>query len=343
MLAIVLVLTGTFCVVEAAVGLATHRLVLQADALHLAMDVLALVVALVAMKVSTRPPTLRFTFGLHRAEALAAVMNALFVLAGTIYIVREGIEGLSAPHHEASFGLTAGVSVAALCVNGISAWLLHRGIEEGSHHHHHHAPAPRKVAPASPKPDPSPHDHSEHAHGSHDHGAHDHESHDHGAHDHGAHDHEAHAHGEDDEVADHSLNLRGAWLHVLGDALGSFAALSTSVAIHYGAPSIVDPIASFLVAAILLVGAGRVLRDAAMVLLEGVPPHRSAARVRALVAATPGVVDVLELRLWTLGGGKDAAAVRVRGADLAVAALVEARLRDGEELAHVWVHVEPPA
>jgi cation diffusion facilitator family transporter len=335
-LVLVLGLTGTFCVVEGTVGVLTHRLVLQADALHLAMDVLALMVSLVAMRLSTRPPTLTFTFGLHRAEALAAMMNALLVLGGTLYIVREGLEGLSEPgagHHAGgSFALTAGVSVAALCVNGISAWLLHRGIEAGHHHHGHahhghaHA-APRKTAP-------SPHAHD------HDHDHHDHDHHDHDHHD-DAHEH-VHQHAEDVEDADHSLNLRGAWLHVLGDALGSFAALSTSIAMHFGAPSFVDPIASFLVAAILIVGASRVLRDGALVLLEGAPRHLPVERVRALIAKVDGVDDVLGLHLWSLGSGKDAAAVRVRATSLDVGARVEARLRDEEDLSHVWVHVEPP-
>ena len=317
----VVALTGTFCVVEGAVGVVTHRLVLQADALHLAMDVLALLVSLVAMRLSTRPPTATFTFGLHRTEALAAMMNASLVLGGTIYIVREGLEGLSDHAHGGggNFALTAGVSVAALCVNGLSAWLLHRGIEAG-HHHHGHA-------------------HHGHAHAHHGH-AHDH--HDHHDHDHHDHDDQDRGKPEDVEEADHSLNLRGAWLHVLGDALGSFAALSTSIAMHFGAPKVVDPIASFLVAAILIVGAGRVIRDSALVLLEAAPTHLPIDRVRALIAKVDGVDAVVALHLWSLGSGKDAAAVRVRASSLAVGARVEERLRDEEDLSHVWVHVEPP-
>src|SRR5580704_8429448 len=70
-LTIVLAIVATFFVFELAGALAAHSVVLQADAAHLLMDVLALAMSLVAMRLAVRRPTPRFTFGLRRAEPVA--------------------------------------------------------------------------------------------------------------------------------------------------------------------------------------------------------------------------------------------------------------------------------
>jgi cobalt-zinc-cadmium efflux system protein len=118
------------------------------------------------------------------------------------------------------------------------------------------------------------------------------------------------------------------------------AALVTAAAMHFGAPSMIDPLASFLVAGILILGASRLFLDAARVLLEGSPVHLPVGAVREVVKAVAGVEALEELRVWTLGAGEDAAAIRVRGGP-AVAARVAASLREKLGVKHVWVHVEP--
>jgi cobalt-zinc-cadmium efflux system protein len=127
----------------------------------------------------------------------------------------------------------------------------------------------------------------------------------------------------------------------MGDALGSLAAFSTAVAMKLGAPPVIDPLASFVVAGILLIGAARLLRDAARVLLEGSPPHLPAGLLRAIVRGVDGVHEVVSVHAWTLGAGHDAVVVRLR-ADRpdGVAARVEGALRGQARITHVWVHVE---
>ncbi|MDB4944742.1 MAG: Cobalt-zinc-cadmium resistance protein CzcD [Labilithrix sp.] len=290
---IVLLAIGAFFFVELAGAKAARSDVLEADAYHLLMDVLALAISLVAMRIATRRPNARFTFGLRRVEPLAAVVNGVLVIGVAIEIVRDSLEHLAHPNMPRP-GIMLAVAAAALVVNGFSAWLLHGAMHVPGAHGHAHG-----------------------AHAGHDHAGHDHAGHDHAGHDHAGHDHEDEVEGRHAEAHAAHLNLRGAWLHLLGDALGSFAALLAGVAIQLHVSPIVDPIASFLVVAILLVGAFRLLRDAGLVLLDAAPPRLPVARVKRTVLAHAGVKSVHALHVWSLGTGHDAVTVHVTadGAD----------------------------
>jgi cation diffusion facilitator family transporter len=299
-LLLVLAVVGIFFVLELAGAIAARSVVLQADALHLLMDVLALAMSLVAMRLAVRRPTMRFTFGLRRAEPVAAIFNAMMVLGATVQIVRQAIEELRG-NEVPEAGIMLVVACAALVVNGISAWLLHGAIHHG-----------------------------------HDHGL---------AHDHG-HDH-AHGHAHDHAVPakkaqGHALNLRGAWLHLLGDVLGSVAALVAAIIIRFKGPASVDPIASFLVAVILVLGAVRLIRDATLVLLEASPVHLPVGAIREVVLAFPGVAEVHDLHVWTLGAGHDAitAHVHVSVADPSLPSRLSQHLREKFDVEYVTVQIE---
>lgn len=316
-LVIVLVLVGAFFFVELAGARIARSDVLEADAFHLLMDVFAIAISLVAMRVASRKPNARFTFGLRRAEPLAALTNGVLVLGVALELVRDGIEHLSQTSEPRS-GVMLIVASAALLVNGINAWLLHGVLGHG--HAHGHA-----------------HDHHHHGH---EHEGHEHERHAHR--DHG-HDHD-HAHEREGSAArGHQLNLRGAWLHLLGDALGSFAAFVAGLAIRLGASPIVDPIASFLVVAILVVGALRLLRDAGLVLLEAAPKHLSVAKIEAALASIDGVTRVSALHVWSLGTGHDAITAHVRASskDPELGSKAAALLRQRFTVEYVTVQVEP--
>jgi cation diffusion facilitator family transporter len=140
----------------------------------------------------------------------------------------------------------------------------------------------------------------------------------------------------------HILNLRGAWLHLFGDALGSLAAVVAAIAIKLGASSKVDPLASFVVAAILVSGSARLLYEAVLVLLEASPPHLAVDRVRATIVGTDGVAELHELHVWTLGAGHDAisAHVSAKTADPALAGRVEGALRQRFQVEYVTIQVE---
>ncbi|MEO7095104.1 MAG: cation diffusion facilitator family transporter, partial [Polyangiales bacterium] len=141
------------------------------------------------------------------------------------------------------------------------------------------------------------------------------------------------------------LHVRGAWLHVVGDALGAFVALVAAAAIRMGAPRSVDPIASFLVALLLVFAALKLVKEATMVLLEAAPAHLPIEPIERAVTAVDGVECVHRLRVWTLGTGYDAVALHVSakaGADLSLAAAVESALRSEFHFDYVCVQVDPP-
>jgi cation diffusion facilitator family transporter len=350
----VLLVTSAFCGVELAGAVMAKSEVLKAEALHLLLDIGALSMSLWAMRIAQRPRSDRYSFGLRRAEPIAALVNGLLVLLAAVYIVVEGVESLSSGVAPVP-GIMMVVSVLALVINGVSAYLLHgaMGHDHGhgpahehallSGHHDDHSHEP----PQSCAREHDHHAHETHAHDEpalahdhdhdHDHGDHDHHEHDHSEHDH-EHEHAQHEHHDHHGHADHSLNLRGAWLHLMGDALGAFAAFVTAVAIWLGAPRIVDPLASFLVAGILFVGAVRLLQDAMRVLLEAAPAHLAIADVRKTVEAAGSDVRVIDIHAWTVGAGHHALGLRVQ-TGATTAAAIERTIRDHYRVSQVWVHL----
>jgi cation diffusion facilitator family transporter len=313
-LVIVLVLIGAFFFVELIGAKLARSDVLEADAYHLLMDVFAIAISLAAMRLAATTPSERFTFGLRRAEPLAALANGVLVMGVAVELVRDAVGHLGHPSTPRT-GLMLAVATAALVVNGLNAWLLHGAMGHSHGHGHHH-----------------------HGHGHHEH---DHHGHDHHSHDHHEHEHE---HEHEDELMDrgHQLNLRGAWLHLLGDALGAFAAFVAGLAIRVGAPSIVDPIASFIVVAILVIGALKLLRDAGLVLIEAAPAHLPVSKVKKALLSIDGITRVDVLHVWSLGTGHDAiiAHVRSSGTDPKLCGRAREALRKRFAVEYVTLQIE---
>lgn len=100
-----------------------------------------------------------------------------------------------------------------------------------------------------------------------------------------------------------TLNSRAALLHVLGDALGSVAAITAGIVIVTTGWTPIDPLLSLLVAALILVSALRLLREVVHVLMEGVPLNLQLDAVGRDLAALDGVLRVHDLHVWTLSSG----------------------------------------
>ncbi len=100
-----------------------------------------------------------------------------------------------------------------------------------------------------------------------------------------------------------SLNTRGAYLHVLGDALGSAGALAAAGVIAVTGWTIADPIISIALALLILFGAWQLLRESTDILLEAVPGHVSMAEVQQRMLGVPGVTAVHDLHVWTVTSG----------------------------------------
>jgi cobalt-zinc-cadmium efflux system protein len=125
----VLVLTGLVAIAEVIGAVFTGSLVLFADAAHMAADAAGLGLSLLAVFVAARPPTQRRTFGYARAEILAAMANAVLLLAMAAFILVEAIQRLTSPAAVDS-GLLTVFGVIALAANVVSLLLLRRGQAE---------------------------------------------------------------------------------------------------------------------------------------------------------------------------------------------------------------------
>jgi cobalt-zinc-cadmium efflux system protein len=113
------------------------------------------------------------------------------------------------------------------------------------------------------------------------------------------------------------LNTRGALLHVLGDALGSVAALGSGLVIHFTGWTRIDPISSLLICALILISTARLAREAVHTLLEGVPREVSLSRVGRRLAEVEGVHAVHDLHIWSISSTRTALSAHVVVADLA--------------------------
>ncbi|HET6577227.1 MAG TPA: cation diffusion facilitator family transporter [Gemmatimonadales bacterium] len=100
-----------------------------------------------------------------------------------------------------------------------------------------------------------------------------------------------------------SLNVRGAYLHVLGDALGSVGALGAAAIIWFTGWTAADPIASIALSLLILAGAWRLIRESTDILLESVPRHVALSEVQSRILGVPGVAAVHDLHVWTVVSG----------------------------------------
>ncbi|HEX6624763.1 MAG TPA: cation diffusion facilitator family transporter [Pyrinomonadaceae bacterium] len=114
-------------------------------------------------------------------------------------------------------------------------------------------------------------------------------------------------HGDHEE----DLNVRGAWLHVLGDALGSVGAIVAGALVTFYGWYAADPLFSALIAVLIIWSSWKLIREATNVLLEGTPAHINLAAVEDAILATTGVEDVHDLHVWTITSGREALSAHV--------------------------------
>lgn len=123
-----------------------------------------------------------------------------------------------------------------------------------------------------------------------------------------------------------SLNVRGAYLHVLSDLLGSVGTVAAALIVRWTGWVAADPVASVIMALLILRGAWRLVRESVDVLLESTPSHISLGSVRAQLEAIPGIESVHDLHVWTVTSGL-------------VAMSAHAIVREPERHQHVLEHV----
>jgi cobalt-zinc-cadmium efflux system protein len=147
--------------------------------------------------------------------------------------------------------------------------------------------------------------------------------------------------------ADHSLNARSAFLHVVGDTVSSVVVLAGAVAMWFRpAWTWIDPVLSLGISVLILWGALRISLEIADILMEAVPRHLAIEEVCGAMGSVPGVLAVHDLHLWTISSGLYALSAHVvvgeedLGRNDAILDDVKGRLRAGFHIDHTTIQIE---
>ena len=143
---------------------------------------------------------------------------------------------------------------------------------------------------------------------------------------------------------EHDLNVRGAYLHVLGDLLGSVAAIIAGALILAFGWVWADAASSFLISLIIIFGAWNLIKESVNVLLEGTPAHINLKAVEDEIRLTDNVTDVHDLHVWTITSGMEALSVHVVHGETTVAsellASIKTKLHDKFGIDHLTIQLE---
>jgi cobalt-zinc-cadmium efflux system protein len=248
----------------------TNSLALLADAGHMLSDAAALTLTLFAVWAARQPARAGSTFGYHRAEILAALLNGTALLAIALFVFLEALQRIRQPP-EVEGLLTLLVAGGGLAMNLIGLRLL----DEGRHQ---------------------------------------------------------------------SLNMRGAWLHVLSDALGSIGAMTSAALVTFFGWLWADPLASMIIAVFIVYSAWALLRETVAVLMESAPGHIDVDQVRDSLSRMGGVAEVHDLHVWTITSGMESLSAHLvprPGADPdELLGDVRAMLSERFGIGHVTIQIE---
>ena len=224
-------------VVEIIGGVLSGSLALLADAGHMLTDAASIGLALAAMHFATRAASARRTFGYHRLEILAALVNALALGGISVWVIIEAYDRF-ANLPEVEGGLMLAVGSIGLVVNVAAAWILHGSVK-------------------------------------------------------------------------HSINVEGAFQHVIADLLGSVAVVVSGLLIWAFGWHLADPILSVLIGIVILFNTWRLLAKVVHVLLEGAPEHIDLHALCRRIEEVEGVAVIHDVHCWTLAPGYDALSAHV--------------------------------
>lgn len=233
-----LLITACFTVLQFVVAFTTSSLALLSDAAHMLTDVIGLLMALGAILLARRSvPTYRRTFGMYRAEVLAALGNAVLLFGVAGYVVFEAVQRLSDPPEVPGLPVLI-VAAVGLVANVVSFALLRSGARE-------------------------------------------------------------------------SLNVRGAYLEVLSDMIGSIGVLLSGVITLTTGWRYADPLIGVAIGLFVLPRTYVLARRALRILFQHAPKGIDVARISVELTEVPGVRDVHDLHIWTLTSGMEVASAHL--------------------------------
>jgi cobalt-zinc-cadmium efflux system protein len=234
---IAIALNSLFVIVEFAYGFHAASTALMADAGHNLSDVLGLLLSLGASILSKKSPTGRFTYGLRSTSILAALANAMFLMATCGAIAWEAVSRFSQPHPVDGLTVTL-VAFIGIIINGLSAWLFVRD----SHN---------------------------------------------------------------------DLNIKGAYLHMLFDAIVSAGVVVTGLLMMYTGLYWLDPVISLVIVSMIVISTWSLMRDSLNLALNAVPENIDAAAVEIFLRGCSGVTDIHDLHIWGMSTTESALTVHL--------------------------------
>lgn len=223
-LKIAALLTGIIFLAEAVGGIVSGSLSLLGDAAHMLQDVVALLLSLGALIIAERLPTPSRTFGYHRVEIGAAVLNGFLLIGVSLIIIMEAFSRFSHPRPIDSTVMMV-VAIVGLSANLIAMYVL-RGSRD--------------------------------------------------------------------------LNVRSAFLHVMGDTLSSVAVIAAAVWIAFTGQTLADPVLSIIISLVILASSVSLLYEAFRILLQFAPKDVRTEDVIREMESVPGVDGVHNVHLWSL-------------------------------------------
>jgi len=221
-----IVLTAVTLIAEIIGGIWTNSLALLSDAAHVFLDLFALILSLAAIRLASLAPTETRTFGWHRAEIFASLINGVTIFLIAVGIFYEAGGRLFRPEAVNSLPMFL-IAVIGLAMNLLAAYVL-------QHH------------------------------------------------------------------SKHDLNVRSAFLHVLGDAAASIGVIIGGVIMYYYQWYVLDAVISMGIGCVVSRGAWRVTREAFHILMEGVPGGLDVSDVLKSMRGIEGVKDIHQLNVWAI-------------------------------------------
>jgi cobalt-zinc-cadmium efflux system protein len=234
-----IVLTSLILIAEIIGGILSGSLALLSDAAHVFMDIFALGLSFFAMRLAARPPDDRHSYGWHRAEVIAALVNGSTLVLMAIGIWLEAYKRFRAPVEIRSTEMLV-IAVIGFLINLLVAFILGRDT------------------------------------------------------------HTTHTHKNTEHSPRENINLRSAFLHVLGDAISSVGVIAAAILIRFTNAGWLDPLISILIGLIIVVSAWRILRTSIHILLEGVPDGLSVKQINRSLQLLPSIESIHDLHIWNL-------------------------------------------
>ena len=225
-LAITVILNGIITIAQFVGGIVSGSLALISDALHNLSDVISVILAYVAHRIGLKPQTLQSTFGYKRAEILAAFINAITLIAISVYLMVEAGKRFLNPK-EVDYLWMLSLGILGFVANGLSVIILHQNKEE-------------------------------------------------------------------------NLNIRAAYLHLIGDALTSVAVIAGAVFIWLFDVYWIDPLVTVLISVYIFIHTFKILKESVGILMQFAPAEINQKEVVSILQKIDQISNVHHIHLWQL-------------------------------------------